>query len=131
MTSTDDLIARAASVVRPHRVGDRLFADVGSALVTPDGNIYLGVCIDTGSGTGFCAEHSAIAAMVTAGEYRIERIVAVWKDERGDVMVLPPCGRCREFIRQVDPLNLDADVILARDNVVKLRDLLPYHAWPS
>ena len=28
---------------------------------------------------GFCAEHSAIAAMITAGEYKIKKIVAVWK----------------------------------------------------
>ena len=44
---------------------------------------------------------------------------------------MPPCGRCREFIRQVDPLNLDTEVILAPDNIVKLRDLLPYHEWTS
>ena len=31
---------------------------------------------DTASGTGFCAEHAAIAAMVTAGEYQISKIGA-------------------------------------------------------
>lgn len=77
--SSEALIVRAASVVHPIRVGDRLFGDVGCALRTDRGNEYLGVCIDTGSGTGFCAEHSAIAAMVTAGETRIARIVAVWR----------------------------------------------------
>lgn len=45
--------------------------------------------IDTGSGTGFCAEHSAIAAMVTAGEYRIAKIVAVWRDNEGALYALP------------------------------------------
>lgn len=129
--TNDDLIERATAVVKPTRVGDRLFADVGAALVTDAGNVYAGVCIDTGSGTGFCAEHSAIAAMVTAGEYRIERIVAVWKDEAGDAVIVPPCGRCREFIRQIDPANLESSVILAHDKVVKLKDLLPYHAWPE
>ena len=118
-------------MVNPRKVGDRLFGDVGCALVGGDGNIYLGVCIDTGSGTGFCAEHSAIAAMVTAGELRIEKIVAVWKDERGAVVVLPPCGGCREFIRQIDERNLDTDVVLGLDKIVKLRELLPYHEWPS
>jgi cytidine deaminase len=89
------------------------------------------VCIDTGCGTGFCAEHAAIAAMVTAGEYRIARIVAVWKDEAGTTFVLPPCGRCREFMRQIDPANLDAEVVLGRQESVKLRDLLPRHEWPA
>lgn len=95
------------------------------------GNQYGGVCIDTGSGTGFCAEHSAIAAMVTAGEYQITRIVAVWRSEAGDLHVLPPCGRCREFIRQVDPANLGTEVVLGRHRSSELRDLLPAHEWPE
>ncbi|MBI5289147.1 MAG: cytidine deaminase [Chloroflexi bacterium] len=129
--TNDELIARAETVVNPVHVGDRLFGDVGSALVTDRGNVFVGVCIDTGSGTGFCAEHSAIAAMVTAGELRIASIVAVWKNEHGATIVLPPCGRCREFIRQVHPDNLDTNVVLQGGKVVKLRDLLPYHGWPS
>ena len=40
---------------------------VASALSTESGHLFTGVCIDTGSGTGSCAEHSAIAAMVRAG----------------------------------------------------------------
>jgi len=50
-------------------------------LDTTSGRRHVGVCIDTASGTGFCAEHAAIAAMVTSMEYRIARIVAVWRDE--------------------------------------------------
>ena len=123
--TNDELIARAAAVVNARKVGDYLFGDVGAALVTDQGHVYVGVCLDVASGMGFCAEHSAIAAMVTAGEYKITRIVAVWKDDAGAVYILPPCGRCREFIRQVDPENIDADVILDRDEVLKLRELLP------
>jgi cytidine deaminase len=127
----EELIKSAQAVLNPHVVGDRLFGDVGSTLVTDKGNRYSGVCIDTASGTGFCAEHSAIAAMVTAGEYRIARIVAVWRDEAGALHVLPPCGRCREFIRQVDPANLDTEVVLGRRRSAKLRDLLPLTEWPA
>jgi cytidine deaminase len=129
--TNDELIARAAAVVHARTLGGRLVGDVGAALETEGGAVYLGVCIDTASGTGFCAEHSAIAAMVTAGESQIARIVAVWKDEAGKVVVLPPCGRCREFVRQIDERNLDADVILGMDRILKLRELLPYHEWPS
>jgi cytidine deaminase len=123
---TDTLIKRAAAVVNPRRIGDRLVGDVGCALVTDQGNIYVGVCLDTASGTGFCAEASPIAAMVTAGEFRISQIVAVWQDEKGRIYVLSPCGRCREFIRQLHGENLETNVVLGRDNVVKLRELLPY-----
>ncbi len=125
------LISEAAAVVRPRVVGGRLLGDVGCALRTDAGNVYRGVCVDTPSGTGFCAEHAAIAAMVTAGEQRIEAIVAVWKDAAAAVVILPPCGRCREFIRQVDDGNLDTGVILSPDRIVPLRELLPYHEWPK
>ncbi|MBS2547047.1 hypothetical protein KGQ19_09205 [Catenulispora sp. NL8] len=129
--SHDELIAAAQAVVYPHRVGDRLFGNVGAALVTEGGNLYRGVCIDTGSGTGFCAEHAAIAAMVTAREYRIARIVAVWRGDDGTWYVLPPCGRCREFIRQVDWGNIDTEVVLGRARSAALRELLPAHEWPD
>ena len=56
----------------------------------------------------------------------------MWRDEEGVLHVIPPCGRCREFIRQIDPANLDTDVVLGRDTSaqVKLRDLLPSNEWP-
>lgn len=127
--TNDELIKQAAGLLRARKNGDYMAGDVGSALITDKGNVYPGVCIDTGSGMGFCAEHSAIAAMVTAGESRIRSIVAVWKNENGVTEVIPPCGRCREFMRQVDSDNLDADVILAREKVVTLRELLPYYDW--
>ena len=131
MMTNDELVASAARVLNPRHVGDRLFGNVGATLVTDAGSVFSGVCIDTGSGTGFCAEHAAIAAMVTAGEYRIARIVAVWRDDNGALYVLPPCGRCREFIRQVDPGNIDTEVVLGRGTSSKLRDLLPRWEWPE
>ncbi|MGH2617516.1 MAG: cytidine deaminase family protein [Thermomicrobiales bacterium] len=130
--TNDELIQCAASVLKPHTSDGRLMGDVGATILTDTGNVYSGVCIDTGSGTGFCAEHAAIAAMVTAGEYRIARIVAVWRDKgNGALTVLPPCGRCREFIRQIDEGNLETVVVLGKDTTLKLKDLLPYHAWPA
>jgi cytidine deaminase len=131
--TNEELIAHAAGVLKPHTTVDgRWLGDVAATLLTDRGNVYSGVCIDTGSGTGFCAEHAAIAAMVTAGEYRIARIVAVWREEQtGMLSVLPPCGRCREFIRQIDPANLDTEVVLGINTVRPLKELLPFHAWPE
>lgn len=131
MTENDRLIEIAAGVLNPHSVGGHLFGDVGCSLVTDSGNHHVGVCIDTGSGIGFCAEHAASAAMVTAGEYRIAKIVAVWRDDGGRLHVLPPCGRCREFMRQVDPGNLGSEVVLGRADTAVLAELLPHHRWPE
>ncbi|MEV4539070.1 cytidine deaminase [Asanoa sp. NPDC049518] len=128
----EELIAAALAVVAPRRLQGRLVGDVGAALVTADGHRHVGVSIDTACGTGFCAEAGAIAAMVTAGEERIARIVAVWRDERDDrIYVLPPCGRCREFIRQLHPDNLDTEVVLGATRWSPLRELLPDHEWPE
>ena len=120
------LIEKAAAVINIRNIKDYVVGNVGCALVSEKGKIYTGVCLDTGSGMGFCAEASAIAAMITAGEMKIQKIVAVWQDG-GDVYVLPPCGRCREFIVFFDKENLNTEVILGKDKLVKLSELLPHY----
>ncbi|MGH3545227.1 MAG: cytidine deaminase family protein [Mycobacteriales bacterium] len=128
--SNEDLINAAEAVLNHHHVDDRLFGDVAAALITDAGNVYVGVCIDTGCGTGFCAEHSAIAAMVTAREYKIAKIVAVWRGKDA-LHAVPPCGRCREFIHQIDAANLDTEVVPGKHRTSRLRDLLPMTEWPA
>ena len=123
---TDDdlaLVEAARARLAPRRLSPTVeVAGVAAALRTAGGAVHLGVCIDAASGIGFCAEHGAIAAMVTAGESRIETIVAVdW-----DGSILSPCGRCREFVVQIDPGNAATRVILA-GGVAPMHDLLPHH----
>lgn len=126
--TNEELIKKAVSIVNPKKVGDFLIGDVGCALKTDKNNLYLGVCADVASNS-FCAEQNAIGAMITAGEYRIQKIVAVWKDEKGGVYILSPCGICREMMRQINKENLETDVILDKEKQVKLKELLPYHNW--
>lgn len=71
---------------------------------------------------GFCAEHAAAAAMITAGESQVTMMIAVGSDGR----IMPPCGRCREFISQLHDDNLQAQVMVSPDRVVTLQALLPY-----
>src|SRR5690554_6840759 len=96
----EELVVQARSVLNPRRLSE--FAEaggVGAALLTASGSVYLGVCVETACSMGFCAEHAAAGAMITAGESRVVKMVAVdWAGQ-----VLPPCGRCREFITQLDP----------------------------
>ena len=95
---------------------------VGAALITEGGRIYTGICLDFYCGIGFCAEHAAVAEMLKARETRIEMIVAVCADG-----ILPPCGRCRELIVQVNRGNFDTLVVLPGERVVAMRELLPEH----
>ncbi len=121
----DELCQRARAVVHPRRLSDEAEAGgVGAALLSGSGQVYVGVCIDTACSMGFCAEHAAAAAMITAGESRVVKMAAVnW-----DGKILPPCGRCREFISQLDPDNFNAEVLVGPETVVTLRELLP-HDW--
>ncbi len=118
-----ELKAAALEVLNPRRVSENIeVGGVAAALVTDRGNVYRGVCIDTACSMGFCAEHAAISAMITAGESRVEKIVAVGWDHK----IMPPCGRCREFLMQLG--NPDCQVLIKEGTVIPLKELLP-HYW--
>lgn len=126
-----ELISAAESVLRPRTVKGRVFGDVGAAVLSETSHLFFGVSVDTPS-WGLCAERSALAAMIAAGEYRFTKAVAVWKNPvSGLLYILPPCGVCREFMRCIDEANLGSEIILGKDRVVRLRELLPEHAWPE
>lgn len=66
--SNKELIRLAVAVLNPIERGSDWIGDVGSAIVTDKGNVYKGVCVDIGSGDGFCAERAAIAHMFAKKE---------------------------------------------------------------
>lgn len=101
---------------------DNSAGSVGAAVLTKSGGVYTGICIDTACGMGFCAEHAAIAEMLKHRETEIVKAVTV--HDSGKIM--PPCGRCRELMRQIDKRNADAVIVIAEAKTVTLRELLPY-----
>jgi cytidine deaminase len=121
----DELYQTAKSVLNPRQLSASAEAGgVGAALLSESGRIYTGVCIDTACSMGFCAEHAAAAAMITAGENRVLKMIAVgW-----DGAILPPCGRCREFISQLHDDNLYTEVMVGEGLTLTLQALLP-HDW--
>jgi cytidine deaminase len=100
---------------------------VAAALETVNGNVYTGICVDTHCSMGFCAEHSAVAEMLKARESEIRTIVAVTSPEG----IIPPCGRCRELLWQVNAKNCETRVIVGPGEVVPLAALLPEPRWRS
>src|SRR3989338_9061478 len=105
--TNQELIKKASSVISPKNLKDGLIGDVGCALLAGNGDIYLGVCVGVNS-NGYCAERVAIAKMISDGkEYVIRKIVAVWKDENGALYIIPPCGHCRQAMRETDERNID------------------------
>ena len=96
---------------------------VGAAILTDQGNIYTGVCIDTACGMGMCAERNAIANMLTNGESRILKVVAVMPDGSSGT----PCGVCREFMMQLGKESAEIEVLLSLEplKTIRLGEQLP------
>jgi cytidine deaminase len=118
-----DIINEAHQLARPIAPSKTCSAGtVGAVIVSRSGKKYTGICLDFSSSLGFCAEHAAIAEMLKAHESEIALVVAV----RQDGSVLPPCGRCREMMWQLNDGNVDALVILGPNRAVTLRELLPF-----
>lgn len=72
---------------------------VAAAVLSSSGKIYTGVCIDTCSTLGICAERNAIFNMITNGEQEISKVLAVMPDGTTGA----PCGACRELMVQLMP----------------------------
>ncbi len=96
---------------------------VAAAILTKAGNIYVGVCIDTASTLGMCAERNAIANMITNGESQIEKLVAITPDGK----VGSPCGACREYMMQLDKDSGEIEILVDYEmrKTVRLKELLP------
>ena len=120
----DLLIEKARSVVGEFQLSSEwtVAGAVGAAIRTRDGNIYTGICVELLCGIGFCAEHAAVASMLEQRETQIEMIVAVSASA-----IVPPCGRCREMLIQIDSANARAKVLVGDTEWVELRELLPRH----
>jgi cytidine deaminase len=97
------------------------YGGVGAAILTKKHKIYTGISLDNACGIGFCAEHAAVAEMLKNNETEILLCVAVTKRNK----ILPPCGRCRELLYQINKDNLKAHIIVDTDKMVTLNDLFP------
>lgn len=124
MMDFNELLVIAKSKVNERRLSRLTTAGtVAAALLTDKGNVYTGICIDAPAGMVFCAERSAIAAMITAGESRIVKMVATGVDDEG---ACAPCGICREFINAVHDENYKCEVMLEDGSITTIEKLLPY-----
>lgn len=94
------MLEAAKAVQNDRKVSD--YVEVGcvaAAIRSASGRIYTGVCVDTASTLGICAERNAIFQMLTAGENRLERVAAVMPNGKCGA----PCGACRELMVQLMP----------------------------
>ena len=120
-----ELYEAAKSKLAPKQISDYISGgEVAAAVLSSSGKIYTGVCIDTCSTLGICAERNAMFNMITNGEYEITKVLAILPDGKTGA----PCGACREFMVQLMPgkykdIEIMADYETGR--VVKLGDITP------
>ena len=103
---------------------------VGAAIRTEDGTVYTGCNVENASfPEGWCAETSAIAAMIAASSVEPgRRIVAICVvAEQIDGKLVTPCGGCRQRLAEFS--HPDTAVYVANADGVgrtfRLGDLLP------
>lgn len=96
----EELYNAAKAVQYDRRISGFIAAGgVAAAVLSNSGKIYTGVCIDTACTLGICAERNAIFNMITNGEHRIKKVIAIMPN--GNVGA--PCGSCRELMTQLMP----------------------------
>lgn len=105
---------------------------VGAAILANDGNVYAGCNVENAAyPLGQCAEATAIGNMVLGGGSAIEEIVIVGPGDEP----CPPCGGCRQKIREfadkngvpVTVCNRNGDILLETTSA----ELLPHAFGPE
>ena len=127
-----ELYEAATAVQHERRISEYVTGgEVAAAILSRSGRIYTGVCIDTCSTLGICAERNAIFNMITNGEQDIDKVLAILPDGSTGA----PCGACRELMVQLMPECYkdkgykDIEIMLdyASGRTVKLGEITP--AW--
>ncbi len=120
-----EMLEAAKSVQRYRKISDYIDAGgVAAAVLSSSGKIYTGVCIDTCSTLGICAERNAIFNMITNGEDRISKVLCIMGDGKSGA----PCGACRELMVQLMPKGYkDIEIMMnyENDRVMTLGELTP------
>ena len=118
----------AREALNPRRISDYVTAgEVSAAILSASGKIYTGVCMDTCSTLGICAERNAIFNMITCGESQISKVLAILPDGTTGA----PCGACRELMVQLMPetyQNVEIMLDYEKEKIVTLGELTP-HWW--
>ena len=120
-----ELYESAKTVQKERRISEYVTGgEVAAAILSKSGKIYTGVCIDTCSTLGICAERNAIFNMITNGEQEIDKVLAILPDGSTGA----PCGACRELMVQLMPGSYkDIEIMLDYNagKTVRLGEITP------
>ena len=129
MTDDSDIVAAARAAMAKAYAPYSQFK-VGAAVRGESGRLYAGCNIENASySQGWCAEASAIAAMVTAGETRIVEAAIMG----GGEAPCTPCGGCRQKLHEFagDDMSIHICGPQGLRQTVTLGELLPLAFGPE
>jgi cytidine deaminase len=128
VAAPDDLLSLARTMMgRAHAPYSKFH--VGAALRADDGTVYGGCNVENAAyPQGWCAEASAIAAMVGAGRRRIVEALVIG----GGEALCTPCGGCRQKLREFagDDLPIHVCGPAGWRRTLTLGELLPLSFGP-
>ena len=124
-----ELVNKARKLLRKSYVSnEKIVSDVISIIITEKGTEYYGADIENlASGSGICAETSAISNMILGGEgkSKIKFVLAIYdyypKYKKNKYIVLPPCGTCRHNLHKFG----NPWVIVSKTKKTRLKELYP------
>ena len=121
----NEMFQAAKAVQNGRKISDYVDAGgVADAILSSSGKIYTGVCVDTCSTLGICAERNAIFSMITNGEQEIKKVLAIMPNGKSGA----PCGACRELMVQLMPNSYGEIEVLIdfdKEEIVTLGELTP------
>ena len=120
-----EMYEAAKAVLNERRISEYVTCgEVSAAVLSKSGKIYTGVCIDTCSTLGICAERNAIFNMITNGEQEIDKVLCILPDGSNGA----PCGACRELMVQLMAGKYhDIEIMLdySMGRTIKLGEITP------
>lgn len=102
---------------------------VGAALRTKSGKIYLGSNIENHGIQGICAERTAFAKALSEGEREFDRITVVGSPKGEECTEkCMPCGYCRQFMSEFVNKDFKICVVDKENNAEEytIDELLPH-----
>ena len=122
--AVDPAIVEALIAVRGRAYAPYSQHPVGAMVESESGARYFGANVEVAHYKGLCAEASAIAAMVSAGERRLRSVYVIGPGEH----LCSPCGDCRQRIREFADAETRIHVVDAEGKLLKrytIDELLP------
>lgn len=119
MSALDPALVAELIAVRDRAYAPYSHHPVGAVVIGESGTRYAGANVEVAHYKGLCAEASAIAAMISAGERRLHEVYVIGPGTH----LCTPCGDCRQRIREFADEQTRIRVVDAEGRLLREYDM--------